>query len=166
MSGIGLGLLTSQPTHASVLLLMTCFAYQTNESLLKHLMPWFSYELCKGFIIKKCEQCVNLNQCAQRCSFCITTCPSFEFDPSQDWSKCFCLSGCRLSCVEVSYQNLSDPISEIAFSRVGCESLFRYTIAGARLRLKLGGGHVRWQGWRSGPERIGATWAWESLWDD
>jgi hypothetical protein len=85
-------------------------------------MPWFSYELCKVFIIKTCEQCFNLNQCAQRCSFCVTTCPSLKFDSSQDWSTCFCLSGCILSCFEVSYQNLTDP----AFSRVKCESLFRY----------------------------------------
>jgi hypothetical protein len=89
MSDIGLGLVASQPTHASILLLMTCFAYQINESLLKHFMPWFSCELC-GFIITTCEQCVNLNQCAQHCSFCVTTCPSLEFDPSQDWSECFC----------------------------------------------------------------------------
>jgi hypothetical protein len=89
-------------------------------------MSWFSYQLCKGFIMKTCEQCVNLNQCAQLCSFCVTFCPSLEFDPSQDWSKCFCLSGCILFCFEVSYQNLLDPISEIAFSRFQCESLFRY----------------------------------------
>jgi hypothetical protein len=89
-------------------------------------MPWFSYELCKGFITKTCEERVNLNQCAQHCSLCVTTCPSLEFDPSQDWTTCFCLSGCILSCFEVSNQNLSDPISEIAFSRVWCESPFRY----------------------------------------
>jgi hypothetical protein len=93
MSDIGLGLVASQPTHASILLLMTCFAQQINESREKHSMPWFSYEMCNGFIIKTCEQCVNLNQCAQHCSFCVTTCPSLDFDPSQDWSKCFCLSG-------------------------------------------------------------------------
>jgi hypothetical protein len=89
-------------------------------------MPWFSYELCKGFIIKTCEQCVNSINAPNIVLFVSRLALHWNLIRLRTGTSAFACLDVYFPALKCLIKTYRIPISEIAFSRVRCESLFGY----------------------------------------